>query len=72
MSVCFHGLLQEGDMPEEVNLDDLIDLPNDEERVQMLQVNRLITEMKRVFVQNRTRDHNEGRDTDILQEVTWI
>ncbi|KAF3706770.1 Protein phosphatase 1 regulatory subunit 14A [Channa argus] len=27
---------QEGDMPEEVNIDDLIDLPNDEERVQKL------------------------------------
>ncbi|XP_022060247.1 protein phosphatase 1, regulatory (inhibitor) subunit 14Aa [Acanthochromis polyacanthus] len=28
---------QEGDMPEEVNIDDLIDLPNDEERVKRLQ-----------------------------------
>ncbi|XP_049447591.1 protein phosphatase 1, regulatory (inhibitor) subunit 14Aa [Epinephelus fuscoguttatus] len=28
---------QEGDMPEEVNIDDLIDLPNDEERVKKLQ-----------------------------------
>ncbi|XP_069021221.1 protein phosphatase 1, regulatory (inhibitor) subunit 14Aa [Embiotoca jacksoni] len=28
---------QEGDMPEEVNIDDLIDLPNDEQRVQKLQ-----------------------------------
>ncbi|KAK2828889.1 hypothetical protein Q5P01_019923 [Channa striata] len=27
---------QEGDMPEEVNIDDLIDLPNDEEKVQKL------------------------------------
>ena len=30
--------LQEGDMPEEVNIDDLIDLPTDEERVKKLQV----------------------------------
>lgn len=30
--------LQEGDMPDEVNIDDLIDLPNDEERVKKLQV----------------------------------
>ncbi|TKS83706.1 Protein phosphatase 1 regulatory subunit 14A 17 kDa PKC-potentiated inhibitory protein of PP1 [Collichthys lucidus] len=28
---------QEGDMPDEVNIDDLIDLPNDEERVKSLQ-----------------------------------
>ncbi|KAI3373377.1 hypothetical protein L3Q82_006391 [Scortum barcoo] len=28
---------QEGEMPEEVNIDDLIDLPNDEERVKKLQ-----------------------------------
>ncbi|XP_070699865.1 protein phosphatase 1, regulatory (inhibitor) subunit 14Aa [Pempheris klunzingeri] len=28
---------QEDDMPEEVNIDDLIDLPNDEERVKKLQ-----------------------------------
>ncbi|XP_030294329.1 protein phosphatase 1, regulatory (inhibitor) subunit 14Aa [Sparus aurata] len=28
---------QEGDMPEEVNIDDLIDLPTDEERVKKLQ-----------------------------------
>ncbi|KAM9348949.1 protein phosphatase 1, regulatory (inhibitor) subunit 14Aa [Symphorus nematophorus] len=28
---------QEADMPEEVNIDDLIDLPNDEERVKKLQ-----------------------------------
>ncbi|XP_070774076.1 protein phosphatase 1, regulatory (inhibitor) subunit 14Aa [Enoplosus armatus] len=28
---------QEGDMPEEVNIDDLIDLPDDEERVNTLQ-----------------------------------
>ncbi|XP_031727405.1 protein phosphatase 1, regulatory (inhibitor) subunit 14Aa isoform X1 [Anarrhichthys ocellatus] len=28
---------QEGDMPDEVNIDDLIDLPNDEERVKRLQ-----------------------------------
>ncbi|TDH04575.1 hypothetical protein EPR50_G00134170 [Perca flavescens] len=28
---------QEGDMPEEVNIDDLLDLPNDEERVKKLQ-----------------------------------
>ncbi|XP_008295588.1 protein phosphatase 1, regulatory (inhibitor) subunit 14Aa [Stegastes partitus] len=28
---------QESDMPEEVNIDDLIDLPNDEERVRTLQ-----------------------------------
>ncbi|XP_042354496.1 protein phosphatase 1, regulatory (inhibitor) subunit 14Aa [Plectropomus leopardus] len=28
---------QEGDMPDEVNIDDLIDLPNDEERVKKLQ-----------------------------------
>lgn len=34
-SMCLH---QEGDMPDEVNIDDLIDLPNDEERVQKLQV----------------------------------
>ena len=33
--VCLH---QEGDMPEEVNIDDLLDLPNDEERVKKLQV----------------------------------
>lgn len=31
-------LFQEDDMPEEVNIDDLIDLPNDEERVRKLQV----------------------------------
>lgn len=30
--------LQEADMPEEVNIDDLIDLPNDEERVRKLRV----------------------------------
>uniref|UniRef100_A0A674P7X3 Protein phosphatase 1, regulatory (inhibitor) subunit 14Aa n=1 Tax=Takifugu rubripes TaxID=31033 RepID=A0A674P7X3_TAKRU len=29
---------QEADMPEEVNIDDLIDLPNDEERVRKLRV----------------------------------
>ncbi|KAM9847023.1 protein phosphatase 1, regulatory (inhibitor) subunit 14Aa [Aulostomus maculatus] len=29
---------QEGDMPDEVNIDDLIDLPNDEERIRKLQV----------------------------------
>ncbi|KAM7374871.1 hypothetical protein PAMP_007505 [Pampus punctatissimus] len=29
---------QEGDIPEEVNIDDLIDLPNDEERVKQLKV----------------------------------
>uniref|UniRef100_A0A8C4E392 Protein phosphatase 1, regulatory (inhibitor) subunit 14Aa n=1 Tax=Dicentrarchus labrax TaxID=13489 RepID=A0A8C4E392_DICLA len=29
---------QERDMPEEVNIDDLIDLPNDEERVKKLQI----------------------------------
>ncbi|XP_040038992.2 protein phosphatase 1, regulatory (inhibitor) subunit 14Aa [Gasterosteus aculeatus] len=28
---------QEGEMPDEVNIDDLIDLPNDEERVKKLQ-----------------------------------
>ncbi|XP_034406243.1 protein phosphatase 1, regulatory (inhibitor) subunit 14Aa [Cyclopterus lumpus] len=28
---------QEGDMPDEVNIDDLIDLPNDEERLKKLQ-----------------------------------
>ncbi|XP_035522741.1 protein phosphatase 1, regulatory (inhibitor) subunit 14Aa [Morone saxatilis] len=28
---------QESDMPEEVNIDDLIDLPNDEERIKKLQ-----------------------------------
>ncbi|CAI5644351.1 protein phosphatase 1, regulatory (inhibitor) subunit 14Aa [Oreochromis niloticus] len=28
---------QEGDMPEEVNIDDLLDLPNEEERVKKLQ-----------------------------------
>lgn len=31
-------MLQEDDMPEEVNIDDLIDLPNDEERAKKLQV----------------------------------
>lgn len=41
--VCFHYfyvhvLPQEGDMPEEVNIDDLLDLPNEEERVKKLQV----------------------------------
>lgn len=35
MSMC---TFQEDDMPEEVNIDDLIDLPNDEERVKKLQV----------------------------------
>lgn len=29
---------QEDDMPEEVNIDDLIDLPSDQERVRKLQV----------------------------------
>ncbi|XP_017291895.1 protein phosphatase 1, regulatory (inhibitor) subunit 14Aa [Kryptolebias marmoratus] len=35
---CLEGLYrgQETDMPEEVNIDSLIDLPNDEERVQKL------------------------------------
>lgn len=31
-------VFQEDDMPEEVNIDDLIDLPNNEERVRKLQV----------------------------------
>ena len=29
-------------MPDEVNIDDLIDLPNDEERVQKLQVTKWV------------------------------
>lgn len=33
-------LLQKDNMPEEVNIDDLIDLPNDEERVRRLKVTR--------------------------------
>lgn len=35
-------LLQEDDMPEEVNIDDLIDLPNDEERVRRLKVTQKV------------------------------
>lgn len=35
MSTCCP---QESDMPEEVNIDDLLDLPNEEERVKKLQV----------------------------------
>lgn len=35
MSMCCP---QESDMPEEVNIDDLLDLPNEEERVKKLQV----------------------------------
>lgn len=35
VSLC---LPQEDDMPEEVNIDDLIDLPSHEERVRKLQV----------------------------------
>lgn len=31
-------VLQESDMPDEVNIDELIDLPSDEERVRRLQV----------------------------------
>lgn len=31
-------LLQEDDMPQELNIDDLIDLPNDEERVRRSKV----------------------------------
>lgn len=33
-------LLQEDDMPDEVNIDDLLDLSNDEERVKKLKVTR--------------------------------
>lgn len=36
-SVWFYSF-QEDDLPEEVNIDDLIDLPNDEERARQLQV----------------------------------
>lgn len=44
--MCFvcPPLLKEDDMPEEVNIDDLIDLPNDEERVKKLQVTLLFRE----------------------------
>lgn len=43
MIVCVFimSLLQEADIPDEVNIDDLIDLPSDEERVQKLQVTRV-------------------------------
>lgn len=45
MIVCFVcPLLQEDDMPEEVNIDDLIDLLNDEERVKKLQVTLVFRE----------------------------
>lgn len=37
VSLCW---LQKDDMPEEVNIDDLIDLPSDEERVRKLQVSQ--------------------------------
>lgn len=36
------SLFQEDDMPEEVNIDDLIDLPNDEERARKLQVTQKV------------------------------
>lgn len=44
--VCFvcSPSLQEDDMPVEVNIDHLIDLPNDEERVKKLQVTLLFKE----------------------------
>lgn len=35
------AFFQEDDMPEEVNIDDLIDLPNEEERVKKLKVTLL-------------------------------
>lgn len=37
------SLFQEDDMPEEVNIDDLIDLPNDDERARKLQVTQKVT-----------------------------
>lgn len=37
------SLFQEDNMPEEVNIDDLIDLPNDEERARKLQVTQKVT-----------------------------
>lgn len=36
------SLFQEDNMPEEVNIDDLIDLPNDEERARKLQVTQKV------------------------------
>lgn len=38
MCPCVYVFYQEGEMPDEVNIDELIDLPNDEERVKKLQV----------------------------------
>lgn len=46
------AFFQEDDMPEEVNIDDLIDLPNDEERVKKLKVNlfdQVITQLETYY-----------------------
>lgn len=37
------SLFQEDNMPEEVNIDDLIELPNDEDRARKLQVTQKVT-----------------------------
>ncbi|XP_078122123.1 protein phosphatase 1, regulatory (inhibitor) subunit 14Aa isoform X2 [Sander vitreus] len=60
---------QEGDMPEEVNIDDLLDLPNDEERVKKLQ--ELLQKCSNSTEQQTSvAFRSSSRDTAVLQGLS--
>lgn len=48
-------------MPEEVNIDDLIDLPSDEERVRKLQVRTPVDSCRR-SVENKNKERRDGQE----------